>query len=236
LNVNPLFRGPVSTDLEFPRSLTSGTTFGGKLGTWFSKTGFPKIDYPDWMKYTGFYLDFSYNGAQKSSLTGDNLGSRRIYIYPSDYPHYTHYKFWGSASWYYLGFMFAFRYGFHPTEKVPFGKLQPYVAVGPAIFITSFKPTYYSQTTFINFFTDLNGFPRTATGSNQTVVSPGFATEIGLRYMITRFLSVETSCKYRYTAPSFSYDDIQITGFNHQLKFAPEFNMFSMHVGVGYHF
>ena len=31
---------------------------GVKLGTWFVREGTLGFDYPDWMKYLGFYLDF----------------------------------------------------------------------------------------------------------------------------------------------------------------------------------
>ncbi len=34
---------------------------GLKLGTWFVREGFLGLNYPDWMKYLGFYLDFSYH-------------------------------------------------------------------------------------------------------------------------------------------------------------------------------
>lgn len=68
LNINPGYKGPVQTDLEFPRTLSSSLIHGAKLGTWFSKEGIPKIDYPDWMKYVGFYFDFNFHGFQKSPL------------------------------------------------------------------------------------------------------------------------------------------------------------------------
>ena len=141
-SVNPAYRGPAKAILEYPRTLSSDLTGGGKLGTWFVKEGFPGFDYPDWMKYFGFYLDFNYH--EIDDMAG--IGSRRMTITPSPYPFFQHYKFYGNGSITTIAFMFAFRYGFHPTEKVPFGKMQPYVAVAcPAIMITSFKPTFMLQ-------------------------------------------------------------------------------------------
>jgi len=236
LDINPLFRGPAKADLEFPRTVSSAFMVGAKLGIWFSKQGFPRFDYPDWMKYVGVYLDFNFHGFDKSDLTFNTMGSRRMYLPLTNYPYFQNYKFWlrKDASIITLAFMFAIRYGFNPTEQVPFGKWQPYVAVGPALFITSMKPTFKIQPT--NTF-----FPVVAeTGidyesSFKSTVSLGLATEIGLRYMIRRFLSVETSVKYRYTRPSTTYD-LDIFGFTHQLRYAPQFNLFSIHAGVAYHF
>ena len=38
----------------------SAAVIGGvKLGTWFVPTGFLGYNYPEWMKYFGFYTDFS---------------------------------------------------------------------------------------------------------------------------------------------------------------------------------
>src|SRR5208337_4515249 len=47
--------------LQFPGS-SDPTVLGGlKLGTWFVKEGFAGYSgYPDWMKYFGFYTDFSF--------------------------------------------------------------------------------------------------------------------------------------------------------------------------------
>jgi hypothetical protein len=235
LDINPAYRGPAHASLEYPRNLSSNVIGGGKLGIWFSKQGFPNFDYPDWMKYFGFYLDLNYHGFD--FLPG--VGSRRMSITPSPPPGYQHYKFYGNGSITTIGFMFAARYGFHPTEKVPFGKWQPYVAVGPAIMITTFKPTFMLQQALagLNAFFPIPsyGLPVKAYDSSETVVSLGLETELGMRYMITRFLSAELSIKYRYTRPSFTYDT-SLFGVTHQLTFAPQFNLFSIQAGAAYHF
>ena len=214
---------------EYPRTLSTNVIGGGKLGTWFSKQGFPGFDYPEWMKYFGFYLDFNFHGI--NYIQG--VGTRRINISPSTYPYFDQYKFFGDGSIATLGFMFAARYGFFPREKVPFGKFQPYVAVGPAIMITSLGPTYMVQPSHGNlfpFFGVVN-----AKAALKTTVSLGLQAELGMRFMLTRFLSVETSFKYRYTTFAANYD-VSIDGFTHQLRFAPELNLFSLYSGVAYHF
>jgi hypothetical protein len=231
LNVNPAYRGPINADPEYPRTLSTAFMPGLKIGTWFVKEGFLGFNYPDWMKYFGFYLDFSYH--EIFYLRG--IGSRRMNITPSNYPYYSTYKFFGDGNIITLAFMFACRYGFFPTEKVPFGKLQPYVAVGPAILITGLKPTFMQQpnNNYELFFVALN--PREIQSSFKSTATVALAAELGVRYMITRFLSVDTSVKYRYARPTINYE-LSVDGFSHTLRFAPELNLFSLHAGVAYHF
>jgi hypothetical protein len=232
-NVNPNYKA-IKTFPEYPRSVSSKILFGGKLGTWFSKDGFPHFDYPDWMKYLGFYLDFTANGLDYAR----EVGSRRMYVSPVNVPPspfpFQHYKFLGKGNVMTIGFMFACRYGFLPTEKVPFGKFQPYLALGPAICITTLRPTLMFQPISELVFPAIETYQEFR-GPRRSSVSIGLATELGLRFMITRFLSVDTSVKYRYTSTSISYD-IKAEGFAHQLRYSPQLNMFSIQTGVAYHF
>jgi hypothetical protein len=114
---------------------------GLKIGTWFVKEGFLGFNYPDWMKYFGFYLDLSYH---RLNIRGpvnveeyDVVGG--ITTLDSEDTRSGTIKADGRVVT--LAFMFAARYGFFPTPEVPFGRLQPYVGVGPAILITSLNPT-----------------------------------------------------------------------------------------------
>lgn len=238
INVNPAYRGPIKASPEYPRTVSSALMGGAKLGTWFSNQGFPKIDYPEWMKYLGVYLDFSFHGMD----LWRNMGTRRMNIVPSNYPYFTQYKFLGTGNIATIGFMFACRYGFLPTEKVPFGKLQPYVAVGPALMITSFSPTYMQQPNNNYELFPIEDFPREFSASSKTVVNLGLEAELGLRYYFTRkdgpkgrAISLETAVKYRYVRPSLSYS-LSAEGFTHQLRYAPQFHLFSIYSGLAYHF
>jgi hypothetical protein len=164
-DVNQNYRA-VQAFPEYPRTLSSNVMGGFKLGTWFSKQGLPHFDYPDWMKYFGCYLDFNIHGLDYYQM----VGTRRINVVPSSPPYFDQYKFLGNGNIITLGFMFAARYGFFPTEKVPFGKLQPYVAVGPAIIVTTLKPTYMVQPShhLLFPFTDVVY----AAGARTSTVSP----------------------------------------------------------------
>jgi opacity protein-like surface antigen len=170
---------------------------GLKFGYWFTPYGTYAIGgMPDWMKYFGFYTDFSYHRLDFGNNVRDFGGN----IFNVDVNA-------SLATW---AFMFAGRYGFLPDSIVPFGRLQPYVAVGPALFFSSQKLTAGGFTDGYKDSTDL-----------------GLAVETGLRYFFNKSVSVEASFKYRYFNPSYSIGD-----FNHK----PDYNLFSGQLGAAYHF
>ena len=121
--------------MNYPGKTDPSIIGGVKLGTWFVHDGFAGYSgFPDWMKYFGFYTDFSYQSLEMPTqrLTGFNFfnpGASEVAGNPQLSGHATT---WAS--------MFAGRYGFFPDSEVPFGRLQPYVAVGPAVMFTSMDP------------------------------------------------------------------------------------------------
>ena len=94
-------------------------------------------------------------------------------------------------------FMLAGRYGFLQDSEVPFGRLQPYLAAGPAIIFSYQDPT-------INL-TSVGGNGIGLSPAGKSNVDIGLAVEAGLRYFFNKSISVEASFKYRYFAPKYSY-------------------------------
>ncbi len=212
------------------------TMLGGvKVGTWFVKEGFAGYSgYPDWCKYFGFYTDFSY---QRLFTNQQRLsGTGALAFSPADFGSHVDtevgtIKTEGmAATW---AFMFAGRYGFLPDSEVPFGRLQPYVAVGPAIMFTSLKPKL--STTFIGAYNG-QGATHMSPGS-QSNTSIALAVDAGLRYMALKNVSLDISFKYRYAQAHYDFGGLDVlTGVPATFKLNPTYSLFSGQVGVAYHF
>jgi opacity protein-like surface antigen len=209
-NINGINAGTAS----LPGGPNAAVIGGLKLGTWFVPTGFLGYSYPDWMKYFGFYLDFSYHrlDARQQAFDGG-------------------FDFKSEGTVATLAFMFAARYGFFPDSEVPFGRLQPYVAVGPAIMFSTQRPTISVPGGMgFKFFT-----PGSADSTDIAL-----AVDTGLRYMCLKNVSVDLSFKYRYAQPSYSYSESFSLGEVGTAvlgtTYKPNYNLFSFQVGVAYHF
>ncbi len=201
---------------------------GLKLGTWFVKEGFLGFNYPDWMKYLGFFLDFSYH---RLNLRHQQASYSEVF---AGLANTGQLNFSADGSIATLAFMFAARYGFFPDSEVPFGRLQPYVAVGPALCFVSQRPRFSFSTFSGPFLTDNEDL-----ASKSTTVL-GRAAEAGLRYMALKNVSIDASFKYRYAQPSFTYTvNPGGNGFfvaSHDIKIDSGLQLFSFQVGAAYHF
>ncbi len=242
-----------------PGRLDPAVMGGLKIGTWFVKEGFLGYDYPDCMKYFGFYLDFSYHRLNFRP----QFGRTTVNDNPADTGFSNIFSSEGSAAT--LAFMFAARYGFLPDSEVPFGRLQPYVAVGPAILFDSQNPSFQfmlgremKPVPGVSVRQPLDGpisniLEIVKPGSQSTAVIC-LAAEAGVRWMCLKNVSVDVSFKYRYAAPSFTYnyndlyhasdlaitssklDPVMLVNSRRSFTLDPSFNLFSGQVGVAYHF
>jgi len=211
------------------------TPLGGiKVGTWFVKEGFAGYSgYPDWCKYFGFYTDFSFQRLfmrnQRISGSVRDIGT---FTGPEPDALIGQMKTEGTvATW---AFMFAARYGFFADSEVPFGRLQPYVAVGPAIMFSSLKPKYGAAGYYGGGAAFLDSAMSPGTQSSTNIA---LAVDAGLRYMALKNVSFDISFKYRYANPSFSFngqDGADMIPASFTLN--PTLNLFSGQVGVAYHF
>jgi len=212
---------------------------GLKLGTWFVKEGFLGWrGYPDWAKYFGFYLDFKYNrleygretGVAADSTTRISQGTTitatappRILPYgpflstASSTTSGATFSSEGAAAS--LAFMFAARYGFFPDEKVPFGRLQPYVAIGPGLMFSWQNPRLSYYDSFGNFYPFSPG--------SKSSVDLCLAVDAGFRYMALPDVSIDVFFEYRYAEPEYKF-----SGFT----LRPTYNLLAGGVGVAYHF
>jgi hypothetical protein len=217
---------PIESFLKFnTNGATSPAVIGGvRLGVNFVPTGTLGCNYPGWMKYFGFYTDFTYhklNVTRTTCAVTDFTDSGNFNGYFPGQFSSTGYV----ATW---AFMFSGRYGFLPDAEVPFGRLQPFIGVGPAIMFTAMKPqaTVYSGNT-------VGGY---AQPSGDFAVIPALAVDAGIRYMVFPHISLELSFRYRYAQPNFKFNFTDIHGGASSLSFSPTYNLFSGLFGVAYHF
>ena len=186
--------GTASTDLnignwlpphytsEFKDVKRDWAALGGIIiGYDFVKEGFLGYNYPDWMKYFSFCTDFTYNRAESPNQMVDihETSGAGWYTF-QDFMHME----MSLSCW---SFLFKARYGFFPDSEVPFGRLQPYIMVGPGILFSSVRGSFY------------NFRPFTASSVDVALV-----TEAGIRWMALKNVSLDAGFRFRWAEPNYS--------------------------------
>jgi opacity protein-like surface antigen len=222
--LNPAIARPEATEIakfSFSGNFDPAVVGGLKVGTWFVKEGFLGYNYPDWMKYFGFYLDFSYHRLdlrKQSGRLNDVVGGVSIANVEADL-----FSEGYAAT---LAFMFAARYGFLPDSEVPFGRLQPYIGVGPAVMFTGQQP-------YIRV--PISGYQ--ANGSSQSTAVIALAVDAGVRWMALKNVSIDLCFNYRFAQPSFDFNYVDPFSFlEHRFTLDPTLHIFGGKLGAAYHF
>ncbi len=201
-----------------------GVIGGAKLGMWFTPEGFPCYPFPDWMKYFGVYLDCSYHRQDFRYREGNS-------VIPTASLN-TRHSFRSNGDVITLALMFAARYGFLGSDQVPFGRLQPYLAVGPALMITTQVVSVGSRA-----FTGAGFIPYAIAPGAETAVVPALVVEPGLRWMVHRNIGLDFSFKFRWAHPSFTFNYIDpISTTKESFTVNPQYLILSFQLGAAYHF
>jgi len=153
------------------------TPIGGvQVGYAFVREGFLGRNYPDWMKYFGVMLDFTYNTFEVRPQDVTAMWDGTVNTGPDK-----------KGTMAVLSFLFMGRYGFFPDSEVPFGRLQPYLSLGPGVAFTSLNP----------------GF---GVGSASSV-DIALVTEAGLRWMALKNVALDAAFRYRWVEqPKYNFD------------------------------
>jgi opacity protein-like surface antigen len=201
------------------------------------------------MKYFGFYLDLSYHRLDVGREQMTSKGTMRNFPNLNDksqgfVPAGINNNFWSEGDAFTLAFMFAARYGFLKDSEVPFGRLQPYLGVGPAILFSSMHPSLQSAVN--NSFPQpyaFGGIRYTLKPESDSAVNLALAVEAGLRWMALKNVSVDLSFKYRYAKPSYTFNYTDRTFFapinppiNTSFTLSPTLHIMSFQLGAAYHF
>lgn len=252
-----------STSAAF-HSISPAFVGGVKLGAWFDRSGvLSGVNFPGWMKYFGFYLDFKFHHLDFDHQTvpvtvaGASGGQYPALI---EVPTLVDWNSsvsrgqnsfatcWSEGNAATLAFMFAARYGLYPDSEVPFGRIQPYIAVGPALMFVSQAPSIVvnpaatqttSYTAGASTVTTTQDFA--VTGPSQSskfdsasTVTVALAVDAGFRYMVRKNVSLDVFFNYRHAQPSFHYSAVNpLFG---SFDFSPTLNLFMAGSGVAYHF
>jgi hypothetical protein len=160
---------------------TEPAVLGGIIiGYDFVKEGSLGYDWPNWLKYFSLAIDITYNDfSQKAQV---------VQAETRDIPRFRFPLRIDSANGYMLdlSLFFIAKYGFFPNQEMPFGRLIPYVGVGPGV-VFSVVNTSYSF------------FAYHSSDSHEL----GIFTEAGIRYMVLRKVSLDAAFRYRYVFPSY---------------------------------
>ena len=205
--------------MAFPGSVNPSVVGGIKIG----RFGCCFSDAPIW-NYFGWSMDVSYQRYSLSQQSG--TFQRTTWVNGDLFSQGAGTAaLQGDGSLFTLAFLVNARYGFLPTPENPFGTLQPYGGVGPALVVNRFDPKIM-LTSFngnrVNGGLDFNG---------ETSVNVGLAAEGGVRYFPIQHVFLDLSYRYLRSRPDFSF-----TSNTAGMKLDNTINNSSVRFGVGYAF
>jgi hypothetical protein len=179
---------------------------GGRFGYWFSREGTGARQYPDWLKYFGLAISVDWHEL--------NWPQQDVIISPINLR--TPLKNYGLMVT--TSFLIMMRYGYMPDQEVPFGRLQPYFGIGPAV-------------VFHDIHLNIGRDYKSTEGDVALVV------ESGVRYLIRKNVSINAAFRYKY-APVHAEVDDQLFDIpmGVWIPLNTTYHMFNVLVGVTYHF
>ena len=137
---------------------------GVTIGYDFVKEGYLGYDWPNWMKYFSLALDVTYNDYNQPAqdVQAQQLPRKTpkgVVTIKIDEAH---------GYMVMLSLELIAKYGFFPTPELSFGRLIPYVGIGPGLVFS-----------VVNTKSSFSGYP------SSDSMEPAFFTEAGVRYMVS---------------------------------------------------
>ncbi len=192
---------------------------GGRIGV---NVGWWANDDPaSFWSHIGGNFNFSYNplNFQRSGGTfHENIDIAGLPLIPASGT----VDFGSRGNLYSLAYLFNYRQGVLPDAQVPFGRLQFYAGLGPALIINNQK---FTRTTNLNGTTFKQSF------ASQTDTSAGLTVQVGAKYFFTKNFYTNLSFDYRYFQSSF---DLTQGNFGSKLNYGN--NLLGLNFGAGFQF
>jgi opacity protein-like surface antigen len=191
--------GPLGLSAARQTELRPSVIGGITIGYDFVNSGFGAANYPSWMQYFSFALDFTYNRMAIQDV-GPGIGAffpgnSRIDISESV-----------------LTFLFMFHYGFMKDSEVPSGRINPYLGIGPGLVWTEMRGTLPVL--------NLARQPIRSGNFGADAMNVALVVEPGVRFMVLRNVSIDVAMRYRYSAPSWDSNGVTVK-VNSLNQFAP---------------
>jgi outer membrane protein W len=196
--------------------LDVNVTGGLTLGYDFINQGFLGRDWPFWMKYFGVMLDVTYENLSFDQQVVMVREQRNLYHLDTGPKNYPAYIPGGSSTMVVFSPMISLKYGFLPNAENPFGRLQPYVGVGPGFVISN---------------PEVNGWAT----EEKNKLDVALVMETGLRYMIFRNVSLDAAFRYRTILTKFG-NSYYIPGVSGVVDLDWDPHLFNAVFRLSYHF
>lgn len=199
-------------NVKFDVNVTGGLTVGYD----FINQGFLGRDWPFWMKYFGVMLDVTYENLSFDQQVVMVREQRNLYHLDTGPKNYPAYISGGSSSMVAFSPMVSLKYGFLPNAENPFGRLQPYVGVGPGFVISN---------------PEINGWAT----EEKNKLDVALVVETGLRYMIFRNVSLDAAFRYRTILTKFG-NSYYVPGVSGVIDLDWDPHLFNALFRLSYHF
>ena len=185
----------VGFDLKFKDVAFQPAVIGGlTVGYDFVNAGFAGYAWPDWMKYFGVIMDFTYNKVEirnqfvpiSGIVTAGGVNVTNVLFPHANSNLFSEVGASSNGSVAALAFLIYGHYGFFPDSEIAVGRVHPYVGVGPGIAWTSLDLGPYGLGT-------------------STSVNIALAVEGGIRFILLPNVTADLGFRYRYLCPSWSH-------------------------------
>lgn len=192
-----------------------------------------------WKEHFGFYLDYNYQPLDLNHVYHNvrvKYTDKTLPInFPSAYGNcdlYVGYKGYAQT----ISFLFACRHGHFPLPRVPMGRLQSFLAIGPAVVLVKDKVQLtigpHTANNTSNNFTVIQDVGQIVKFKQHNIKAcPCFALNYGLRFQFFENFAADLFMNYRYFPAK-----LKVKENLSDLTFESHYNLFESNLALSYIF